>query len=50
MMKSTVHRSGINKITQAQLFDSPKPLKPWMVDEFQDYSSGDGDKSIDRII
>ena len=35
MVKAGMHRTGVNKMTQSELFDTAEPLKPGMADDFK---------------
>src|SRR4051794_31839598 len=50
MVKACMYRSWINKIANSQLPNEPQALKIGMGDQIKDQCTGDGNKSIDRIV
>ncbi|SRR6267154_4587667 len=50
VMKSGMHRPGINKVAYTQLPDETQSLNIRMSDQVEDQGTGDGNKSIDRIV
>jgi hypothetical protein len=50
VLKSAVIRSRIYKAGKAKLFNVPKSLKPWMLNDVEYEIARDAYESIDRII
>jgi len=50
MLKTAVCGSGVDKTCQAELFNVPQSLKPWMGDNIENYVARDSDKSVNRIV
>jgi hypothetical protein len=50
MLKARMISSRINEVCYAKLFDIPKPLEPWMLNEVKYEITRDAYKTINRIV
>ena len=50
VVKSVVHRTGINQVAESKLTDSTHPLDPRVVQDLSEISVAQLDKPVDRVI
>jgi hypothetical protein len=50
MMKASVLGTGVNQLGQAKLFYVTKPLKEWVLNDFKNQFTADGDKAVNGVV
>ncbi len=50
MLKPGVNGARINQIGDAQLFNVPQALKPWVRNDVEDKITSDVDEAVERIV